>query len=37
VFVVTGIPTWGTGGVPKALDEVDKLMANAGDALLIAS
>jgi hypothetical protein len=23
--------------VPKALDEVDKLMANAGDALLIAS
>jgi hypothetical protein len=37
VFFVTGIPTWGTGGVPNALDEVDKLMANAGDALLIAS
>ena len=36
VFVVTGIPTWGTGGVPNALDEVERLMANAGDAALFA-
>ena len=34
VFVVTGIPTLGTGGVPNAPDEVEKLMANAGDAAI---
>ena len=36
VFVVTGVPTYGTGGVPNALDEVERLMPNAGDAALIA-
>ena len=36
MFVVTGIPTWGTGGVPNALDDVERLMANAGEAALIA-
>jgi RNA polymerase Rpb1, domain 5 len=34
--VVTGIPNWGTGGVPNAVDDVERLMPNAGDAALIA-
>jgi hypothetical protein len=37
VFVVTGIPTWGTGGVPNALNTVERLMPNAGEAALILS
>ena len=36
VFIVTGIPTWGTGGVSNALDDVERLMPNAGDAAFIA-
>ena len=36
VFVVTGIPTWGTGSGPNALDQVERLMPNVGDAALIA-
>ena len=36
VFIVTGIPTWGTEGVSNALDDVERLLPNAGDAALIA-